>query len=58
MHFIERLLGPEAAGRIPARPDEGQTQARIDHAVRQIEQVERDVFTDQLRRAWKGEEKQ
>lgn len=53
--FLERLLGPDALGHIPGRPDDHERQERIDRAVKQIEQIEKDVFTDQLRRAWRGE---
>lgn len=58
LSFLERLLGPDAVGHIPGRPDDHHRQARIDRAVQRVEQAERDVFTDQLRRAWRGEEQQ
>ncbi len=53
--FIERLLGPDAVGHIPGRHDDHDKQARIDRAVKQVEQIERDVFTNNVRRAWQGE---
>lgn len=53
--FLERLLGPDAMGHIPGRPGDHDRQARIDRAVKRIEDIERDVFTEQLKRAWRGE---